>query len=46
MPDKKTKENKNKELFLQEFKKAIEEVNLIKVGKQKGIDARKLLDEL
>jgi hypothetical protein len=40
------KENKDKELFLEEFKQAIEEVNLIKAGKLKGIDAKELLNEL
>ena len=45
-PLKKAKVNKDKELFLQEFKQAIEEVNLIKSGKLKGIDAKELLNEL
>ena len=42
----KPKTKSNKEAFLQEFKQAIEEVNLIKGGKLKGINAKDLLNEL
>ncbi len=46
IPIKKVQDNTHKEIFLQEFKQAIEEVNLIKAGKMKGIDAKDLLNEL
>lgn len=36
----------SKKQILKELKKSVEEVNLIKAGKLKGIPARKLLDEL
>lgn len=35
-----------KSQLIKEIKQAVEEVNLIKAGKLKGIPAKKLLDEL
>jgi hypothetical protein len=41
-----TDEEPTKEQILQGIKQAVKEVNLIKAGKLKGIDAKQLLDEL
>ena len=45
-PKKQQQDTVDNETFLQEFKQAIEEVNLIKAGKMEGIDAKELLNEL
>ena len=44
--NKKSQTSSTKEAFLQNFKQAIEEVNLIKEGKLKGTNAKDLLNEL
>ena len=43
---KKAKVSASKQKFLNEFKEAVEELNLIKAGKLKGRPFQELLDEL